>query len=178
MSVARLLYRSRQFWQALWWSPTREDLEALQSSMPPGMIALFGQLLPGEQAHSLLVWRRLFEQGESDPDLLAAALLHDVGKSRFPLQIWERVLIVLLKAFFPGLAARWGRGPVKGWRRALVVAAQHPSWGAEMARQAGASTRTQELIRRHQEKLPAEETASTTLEDRLLRKLQAVDDES
>ena len=178
MSVARLLYRTRQFWQALWWAPAREDLDRLQSLLSPGMMALFHQLQPGEQAHSLLVWRRLVDQGERDPDLLAAALLHDAGKSRVPLQVWERVLIVLLKAFFPGLAEHWGAGAAKGWRRALVVAAQHPAWGAEMARRAGASARTQELIRRHQEKLPHEETQPGSLEVRLLRKLQAVDDES
>ena len=83
-----------------------------------------------------MVWRRLVDQDEHNPDLLAAALLHDVGKSRFPLRLWERVLIVSLKAFFPDRATRWGVGAAKGWRRALVVAAQHPTWGAEMARQA------------------------------------------
>ncbi|HJW91299.1 MAG TPA: HD domain-containing protein [Anaerolineales bacterium] len=178
MSVTRLFYRTRQFWQALWWAPAREDLKQLRSTLPPEMMALFHQLQPGEQAHSLLVWRRLVDQDEHNPDLLAAALLHDVGKSRFPLRLWERVLIVSLKAFFPDWATRWGVGAAKGWRRALVVAAQHPTWGAEMARQAGASARTQELIRRHQEKLPCEGTQPGSLEERLLRKLQAVDDES
>src|SRR4030067_1174463 len=108
MSVARLLYRTRQFWQALWWAPAREDLDRLQSLLSPGMMALFHQLQPGEQAHSLLVWRRLVDQDEHNPDLLAAALLHDVGKSRFPLRPWERAAVVMGKAFFPAWVEKWG----------------------------------------------------------------------
>jgi hypothetical protein len=61
-----------------------------------------------EQAHALRVLHALLEQGEEHPDLSVAALLHDVGKSRFPLKLWERVLIVLGQAFFPERAARWG----------------------------------------------------------------------
>ena len=34
-----------------------------------------------DQRHSLNVMRTLRRQGHTEPDLLAAALLHDVGKS-------------------------------------------------------------------------------------------------
>ena len=53
-----------------------------------------------EQAHAVSVYRQLVAQGETSSDLLAAALLHDVGKSLSPLRLWERVLIVLARVFF------------------------------------------------------------------------------
>jgi hypothetical protein len=105
-------------------------------------------------------------------------LLHDVGKSRYPVRIWERILIVLSKAFLPGKVKRWGEGAAEGgglgWRRAFVVAQQHPAWGAQMAAEAGASPLTSTLIRRHQD---PRSNSSEGLEDRLLQILQAADHE-
>jgi hypothetical protein len=178
MNAARLLYRTRQFWQALRPAPAHEDLKIARASLAPAQWTLFCRLQPGEQAHGLRVLRALLDQGETAPDLLVAALLHDAGKLRAPLALWERVLIVLGSAFFPARAARWGQGRPRGWRRAFVVAAQHPAWGAELAAQAGASPRAVALIRRHQERIPAAEPPAGSLEASLLRKLQAVDDES
>jgi hypothetical protein len=178
MNAARFIYRTRQFWQALNPTPAVEDLELVQSILTPAQLALFKRLQASEQAHSLRAWRALRAQGESNPDLQVAALLHDVGKSRFPLKIGERILIVLVKAFCPGCAKRWGAGPAAGWRRAFVIAAQHPAWGADLAAAAGVSDRAAALIRRHQETFSTAEGVSSTLEERLLRKLQAVDDES
>jgi hypothetical protein len=94
--------------------------------------------------------------------------------------LWERVLIVLVKAAAPHLAHRWGRmwnenQPLPAWRRPFVVATHHPAWSAEMAAQAGASPLTLALIRRHQDPAPG---LSAGLEDELLARLQAVDDQS
>jgi hypothetical protein len=184
MNAARFLYRTRQFWQALGTTTTPEDLEQARAALSSSLFALFQRLQPSEQLHSLLVWQALRERGESNPDLWVAALLHDVGKSRFPLRLWERVAIVLAKSFCPGCSQRWGETSqggeervAKGWRRAFIVCTGHPTWGAEMAAAAGASPLAVALIRRHQEELPPAGRANS-LEDRLLRKLQAVDDES
>jgi hypothetical protein len=178
MNTARILYRSRQFWQALKPIPALEDLKIARAMLAPARWALFKRLPPGEQAHSLRVLRALLERGESDPDLLVAALLHDAGKLRAPLRLWERIFIVVGKALFPERAARWGLGPPRGWRRAFVVAAQHPAWGAQLAAQAGASPLAVALIHRHQERIPVAEEPSASRETSLLLKLQALDDES
>ncbi|MFP3854524.1 MAG: HD domain-containing protein, partial [Anaerolineales bacterium] len=84
------------------------------------------------------------------PSLLAAALLHDVGKSRHPLRRWERVLIVLAQALFPAWAERIGHGEPRGWRRPFVIAEQHPRWGAEMVAEVGSSPKLIRLIAAHQ----------------------------
>jgi hypothetical protein len=141
---------------------------------------LFGHMQSSEQAHSLLVFNQLLAQREMQEDLLGAALLHDVGKSRFPLRIWERVLIVLGKALVPERAADWGQGEPRGWKRPFVVAEKHPDWGAEMASAAGASPLAVSIIQRHQDVFDPAQRAhggERSLEDQLLYKLQEIDNE-
>jgi hypothetical protein len=112
-----------------------------------------------------------------------AALLHDVGKTRYPLHLWERIWIVLVQSVYPGCVARWGkeddRQPerIEWWRKAFVVAAQHPKWGAEMAAAAGTAPLAVDLIRRHQEKQVSPiELETTSREEILLQALRSVDD--
>lgn len=150
-------YRTRQFWFALTARPASDDLAQAGHFLSPQLLQIFLQMQPGEQAHSLAVFRRLLDQGETDRDLLAAALLHDVGKSRCRLYLWERVFIVLAHRIAPHWAWRRDQSAPRGPLRSLVVAARHPEWGAQMAQAAGASPCTVELIRRHQDRLQAGE---------------------
>jgi putative nucleotidyltransferase with HDIG domain len=139
---------------------------------------------PSEIRHSLEITRRLIASGEAESDLLAAALLHDVGKSRSPLNLWERAIVVLAKRLIPGAFQRWGASEeMRGFKRIFVVAEQHAAWGAEMAAAAGASKLTARLIRQHQEVckpvLKADlEMGVRTREDYLLYQLQLLDEES
>lgn len=175
----RVVYRVRQFWVALRAQPDPADLVEAQSLLSPTQMELFRRMQPGEQMHSLGVLRRLRLLGERQPDLLIAALLHDAGKSRLPLSALERAWVVLVGAFAPGSLERWGKQPFQegqrlpAWQRPLVTARQHAEWGAEMAEQAGVPALAVELIRRHQDKA----ALTSSLEDRLLHKLQAVDDQ-
>ncbi len=59
----------------------RELKNALEL-LNPGRVELFSMLQPGEKDHALVMVHKLIEQGEAQPDLLVAALLHDVGKLR------------------------------------------------------------------------------------------------
>ena len=184
----RLLYRARQFWQALDASPHPEDLQLAASILTTPQLELFQGMQPSEQAHGLRVLRALQEQGEQDADLLTAALLHDAGKSRSPLRPWERALIVVVGAVCPACLARWGQPAGEspggapdgnsGWRKPFVVAVQHPAWGAEMAAATGASLQVVKLILRHQDRLPLSASGLETGDNRHLRALQAVDDNS
>jgi len=175
MKAEALTYRARQLWYAYRAAPSQQDLDEVRAILNPGEMGLFEGMQPSEQAHSLAVMRRLQAQDPLSQDLLVAALLHDVGKSLYPLSMWERVLIVLVGALSSGLLARWGAGEPRGWRLAFVVARQHPQWGADMAARQGASPLAVELIRQHQNYLPADTVLST---DTLLGKLQAADGNS
>jgi hypothetical protein len=171
-----ILYRAGQFFQALTARPTPEDLQTVQQFLSPALMVLFLQMQPSEQAHSLQIYRQLIQMGEHDADLLSAALLHDVGKTRSPLRLWERVLIVITINLFPKRVKSWGQSSYHGWRRPFIVAEQHPAWGAEMAAEAGASLLTVALIQRHQD--PALQRLAQSREDILLQRLQHLDNES
>ncbi len=170
MSAAHRLHQGLRALGA--WLRSVDDATAAHY-LSPRLYALYRQMRRSERLHSLCVLRALVAEGHTHPDLLAAALLHDVGKACYPFSLPEKVLVVLAKALVPHLYARWGRGQPRGWRRPFVVSAQHPLWGAEMVAQAGGSPLTVTLIRHHAEQPPPtlpEETA------RLLALLQAADD--
>jgi hypothetical protein len=176
-----ILYRIRQFWRTLFIKKDHLEHEQALALLSLEQKALFTQLHPGEQNHAVIVFRRLLEQGENQPDLLVAALLHDVGKLRYRMNPLERAIVVLVKAVMPKQAHRWGELPLVGWddltswRKAFIVAEHHAEWGAEMARMSGVSVLTENLIRFHQQPhkldVDAEETS-------LLHKLWLVDNES
>ncbi len=181
MNAPRLFYRTQQFFQALAGRSGDQELEQANRLLSPKQWGLFSSLHPSEQSHSLRILRQLQAEGEADPDLLAAALLHDVGKIHFPLHLWERVWIVLAHAFAPTWARKIGAGSlpadrnIPAWRKALMAASQHPQWGADLAAQADCSNRVVELIRRHQEPPIRQPQNKTEL---LLQKLQEVDNKA
>lgn len=168
-----LPYRVRQFLSTLFERPAPELLREARAALEPRLWALFQQLPRAEQAHALQVFQDLRAEGQHQPDLLAAALLHDIGKIRAPLSVLEKVAVVITKCLAPELARRWGQGTPAGWRRSYAVAAQHAAWGAEIVRSAGGSSTLAELIARHHEPPPEENSTST---GRLLAALQTADD--
>ena len=173
--LMRIAYRVRQFWYVLRSSaPAEDELEQAKSVLSEPQMALFLQLHPSEQRHGLRMLQFLRNQGESLPDLLAAALLHDIGKLIHPLQLWERVLIVMARKLVPNKVVTWGDREPKGWKRPFIISRKHPEWGAELVSQTGGSTLLLNLIRRHENGLPDEQQNS--LEARLLKALREADD--
>ena len=170
----RVGYRLAQFWHNISATPLPEAVRVeITAHLSDREEQLFRRYSHSDQWHVCRVFYALREEGHTHPDLLTAALLHDVGKTRLPLTVWERSLGVLGEALLPGKTAVWGQSSGRGWKRPFAVKQQHPFWGAEMAAAAGSRPLTVSLIRRHQEPLP--ETAVTE-EDRLLRLLQWADD--
>lgn len=169
----RPLYRLRQFFQAIFVRPDAAALTEVKTVLGSDLFNLFSQMTPFDQEHSIRVYWKLLECGESDPDLLAAGLLHDVGKSRYPLPIYERAIVVLFRDFFAGRHLGSG-GAIRWWERPFYNAQHHPVWGAEMALKHGASEKTAVLIRRHQDLLPPTIPADDEL-GRMLGQLQEVD---
>lgn len=145
----------------------------IEQVLTPTQLALFRRFDLADRQHSFAVMRTLQEAGHENSALLAAALLHDIGKTQYRLHLWERVIGAVVEAVRPSLIDRWGQGDARGLRRPFVIRSQHPQWGAEMVAGAGASSVTITLIRHHQDKtckLPDRQTA------RLLSQLQWADD--
>jgi hypothetical protein len=136
----------------------------------PRQLALFKQMKRGEQLHSLNVLRGVMAQGDVPGDLALAALLHDVGKTRYPLAIWQKSVAVIVRRFSPGRFAAWSaRDPRHPWFRPFAVSVGHPRWSAELVAVTGASERALWLIAHHDDRAAA--AASP-----LLARLQRADD--
>lgn len=150
--AGRWRYRIWQFGQHLKARPLSEEETAeVRVVLKPAEFTLFERQPIVAQQHGYRVMRTLKSAGHSDRALLAAALLHDIGKSLIRSAWWDRPLVVLGQALLPQLVARWSRGEANGWRRPFVVYAFHAEWGADEAGKAGSSAVTVDLIRRHQD---------------------------
>jgi putative nucleotidyltransferase with HDIG domain len=171
----RVAYRLGQFWQLIHPSPLPAEVwREIGAVLAPAEVELFRRFSAGDRQHSYRVMRLLRAAGDEEPALLAAALLHDVGKTRLRNRLWERVLGTLGEQFFPQIVGKWGSSSARGWRRPFAVRVQHAEWGAEMAEEAGSSPLVVSLIRRHQEKELGHLDAGLA---GLLRRLQWADEQ-
>ena len=179
-----LRYRISQFAQAVrarQLPPTA--WQEIESILAPTEVALFRRHAPADRQHAYRVMRTLHDAGYRHRALLAAALLHDVGKARFRLRLWERIAGALAERCCPGRLKVWGHLPegngepvfpagVARWRRPFIIRAQHPRWGAAMVDAAGSPPLVVTLVRHHQQK----ERLPDPVANRLLRRLQWADD--
>ena len=175
------VYRARQFVRAaracIWPDPDEESIAA--PHLTSEGLALFRAMPSYDRRHAMDVFVTLREAGHADTDLLAAALLHDVGKTvgqssrkaagRDPaLRLWHRVAVVLMRAVTPRLLNGVAEDEPGSWRQAFHVQQHHAAIGADLAQEAGCSLRTVALIRHHED--PAGEMV-----DPLLLALQSAD---
>lgn len=151
------------------------DYELAAQYLNPAQLTLFQRMKRSEQLHSLNVLHDILAQNQPVPDDLAiAALLHDVGKTRYPLAVWQKTLTVLVRAFAPGLFRRWSEGDAKPfWKRGFVVSVQHPQWSTELVTQSQTNERAVWLIAHHAESLTKFENHPYAP---LLKRLQDADD--
>jgi hypothetical protein len=148
--------------------PVEVDEALLGRFLTPQAVHLFLSMPGQDRQHALNVFRSLQQAGHDDPNLLAAALLHDVGKGvaqgddgassvgsgvphREGPRLWHRVAVVLMRAFWPSLLEQLGQEDRRDWRRPFYIQQYHPQLGAELARQAGCSPVTVGIIRRHED---------------------------
>jgi hypothetical protein len=135
---------------------TAEEYKEVARWLPPSAFALFQTMSSADQRHSLRVCLRLQERGCTERDLLAAALLHDVGKAQGRVPFWTRPVIVIGKRCAPRLLISLALPPdrcekrqLPGWRRSLSYAWWHADVGANLAAAAGLSEHAVLYIRTH-----------------------------
>jgi hypothetical protein len=167
MSWARAAYRSRQFFGALRARVGEEERAEVAAHLMPGEQDLFFSMEVSDQRHALDVFRIVKANGQEDASLLAAALLHDVGKGR--ISVWQRVVFVLLNAVSPQLLRRLASNDGRGWRGTLARSLDHAERGAALAEAAGSTPETVRLIRLH--RAPGGDDATLSM-------LQAADEAS
>lgn len=136
------------------------------------LFALFKRMRRVDQQHSLEVMRKLQVDGHTDADLLTAALLHDVGKSRHPYGVGARSISVLARSLIPSKAAEWAQSGAMDWRYPFVMRAEHPEWSARDIEALGASEDAIWLVRHHAD---AVDEPRSALEQKLVALKQADD---
>jgi hypothetical protein len=123
------------------------DQEAFASGLlPPGATRLFASMPVADRRHGLAVAHRLLAGGFDDPELLAAALLHDAGKGH-RMRLWHRVAAVLVDAVAPRLLARMASPDPASAGYPFHLYLHHGPISADAALAAGCSPRTAAFIR-------------------------------
>jgi hypothetical protein len=151
------------------------DLHLAQQYLSQAELDAFQQMSRAEQLHSLNVLRDVLAQSDPTPPTLAVvALLHDVGKSRYHLMVWQKTIAVLVKAFIPTLANYLSRDETLNfWRAPFTVRKYHAKWSAEILHTCQSDYVAIWLAEHHQD--PAG-THTTHPNYELLCRLQKADD--
>jgi len=142
--ISRLSYRARQFRRTIAPGITADNLHEAESALGGELYALFAAMQPADQRHCLDVYRRLRADGEDDPDVLVAALIHDAGKggdSARRIRTWHRVAYVVLGTLPSGALDRIARGD-----GGLACLHRHGEATLQIMRSAGASERIIRLL--------------------------------
>lgn len=137
MGAASLVHLVRRYFGSLSpVGPAPADEAWAESQLVPGEVELW-RAMPGfDRRHAVGVARRVAESLPGAPrSVMAAALLHDVGKIRSGLGVHGRVAATAVRAALGAQRVASGDG-----RFARYVA--HPSIGADLLRDAGADPLT------------------------------------
>lgn len=141
----RPVYRARQFGSHLFARVSTDERKAAHDLLPPRAAIVFDRMPVADQRHALDVVARLRASGQTDRDLLAAALLHDVGKGA-RVRLWHRVVAVLVEAFAPSRLARLGSNDPTSWRYPFHLQRHHEALSADAALAAGCGPRVASFI--------------------------------
>lgn len=170
-------HRLRQGIRALLAFTRPVDYDLASTYLNPEQLVLFRRMRTSEKLHSLNVLRDvLAQEAQTSHDLAVAALLHDVGKIRYVLRLWQKTLIVLARVFLPSLYRLWSEGTLENWwHRPFIVAEQHPVWGEELLMDTGASETVLWLVAHHADDA---EQWKTHPNHAMLARLQRADDQN
>lgn len=173
--MATAKQRLQQGFRALLAGARPVDLRLARQHLTVREFEAFQQMARAEQLHSLEVLRDILAQDKAAPSALAvAALLHDVGKSRCHLALWQKTASVLVKALLPRLAVRLGRGEgLHFWRAPFTLHEHHPQWSGDILRACGSDCAAIWLAEHHQENA---EKHRAHLHYGLLKRLQTADE--
>jgi hypothetical protein len=112
----------------------------------PAERRLFERMPVADRRHALDVVQRLLGSGHDDPDLLAAALLHDAAKGS-KMRLWHRIAGVLMEAINRAVLERISSRDPRSWRYPFHLYLHHGPLSADAARAAGSSERAAAFIR-------------------------------
>jgi len=140
------VHRIRQFVSHVTARVDAAEERRAEAVLPVAARRLFSEMPVADRRHAMEVAAWLGSRGHGDPDLIAAALLHDVAKGR-RMRVWHRIAGVVLAAVAPGVLRRIATGDVRSPRYPFFLYLEHDRLSAEAAAAAGCSARTAAFIR-------------------------------
>jgi len=148
-----MFYRVHQFIHALYPHLDSSEITWALEHLPPQARSLFLMQSLSEQRHAVDVAQSLMKEKNSltlssFQNLIAAALLHDCGKSKVHNYLWHRVFIVLMQKAPPSISSRLERSHTV-FATPLMTASQHAIWGCDLAQKAGLNTVICRMIHEH-----------------------------
>jgi hypothetical protein len=153
--------------------PRRADTDWVRSVLSDGELRLWDRMSRADRRHASGVARRVQRAlgHDATPPVLAAALLHDVGKLDAALGAYGRVVATLASSVAGRNAAHdWSRA--RGFTRRVGLYVRHPELGGDMLELAGSDPLTVAWAREHH--LPPERW---TLPAHVAGALKAADDD-
>ncbi len=163
--MATLRHLTTRFFGSLWpGGPSAADDAWARHHLITGEVTLWRRMPGFDRRHAVGVARRVGKALGDDAmrPVIAAALLHDVGKVESHFGVWRRVLATVW------IGVR-GRDRVRG---AFVVYRDHPSIGADLLRDAGSDGLTIAWTSEHH--LPSQ---SWSIDPLIAAALKASDDD-
>jgi len=139
------VHRVGQFFGHVAARVSADDADRAHRMLPPSARETFDAMPVADRRHGLDVAARLLDQGLDDPDLLAAALLHDGAKGR-RMRLWHRVGGVLLEVLSPRLLARLASPDPQTSGYPWYLYLHHDELSAELARRVGLPERAVRFI--------------------------------
>ena len=165
---------TRRFFGSLWPAgPSRESEEWVASVLTERQLALWRRMSRADRRHAVGVARRVERAlgAEATPPVVAAALLHDVGKVAAGLGTYGRVVATVAGAAAGrSMAQAWTQG--RGFTRRVGLYLRHDELGGDMLAMAESDPLTVTWAREHH--LPAE---NWTLSPSIAAALKAADDD-
>ncbi len=130
-------------------APKAIELGWVQKQLSPTELALWERMSNPDQRHSVAVAQAVAERLPAAPAwVVAAALLHDVGKVDSGLRTPSRVIATLFWGVTPSeRALEWSDAP--GVRGRFARYHLHPAIGAELCEAAGSHSATSAWAREH-----------------------------
>lgn len=143
-------HRIVQFFRAVTAHVSATDIAFVHAHIPATAWALFGAMHRVDQCHAIRVARtaeRMAAAARTPLDrelLLRVALLHDVGRRAGDLDLFGKVVAVLIEKFFPRRSRLWAAGGC----HLLFVYYEHPAIGARLLERVGLE-REAAIVRLH-----------------------------
>lgn len=153
--------------------PPRDELPWVADQLTPDELALWKRMNGPDRRHSVQVARAVEAElgDEATRPVLAAALLHDVGKIESGLSTYGRAIATLSGAVAgPSAPADWAKA--NGFTRRVGLYLQHPKLGGDHLGMIGSDPLTEAWTREHH--LPEE---VWTVDRHLGRALRAADND-